>query len=179
MELLSLKDHLTGAWNRRYLDTEFPTIAEECRKQHKKLHVAVLDIDDFKRINDDFGHQLADQVLASLGSVFIRKLGSDGRLVRLGGDEFLILHCADDLEELIRQAVDELHDEPAIRQIARVRTISLSAGFASAGPTEKAEPKQLFVTADKALYSMKRQRHRTRPAEELEDTVNRTGRWTL
>ncbi len=179
MELLSLRDHLTGAWNRRYLDTEFPKIAERCREERKVLHVAVLDIDDFKRINDDFGHQLADQVLASLGSVFIRKLGSDGRLVRLGGDEFLILYCADDLEELIRQTVDELHDEPAVRQIARVRTISLSAGFASAGPNEKAEPKQLFVTADKALYSMKRQRQRARPVEEFEDTVTRTGRWTL
>lgn len=179
MELLSLKDHLTGAWNRRYLDTEFPKIAEECRKQRKHLHVAVLDIDDFKRINDDFGHQLADQVLASLGSVFIRKLGSNGCLIRLGGDEFLILYCADDLEELIRQTVDELHDQPAIRQIARVRTISLSAGFASAGPHERAEPKQLFVTADKALYSMKRQRHRASPVETLDDTVSRTGSWTL
>ncbi len=179
MELLSLRDHLTGAWNRRYLETEFPKIAEKCRKERKILHIAVLDIDDFKRINDDFGHQLADQVLASLGSVFIRRLGSNGHLVRLGGDEFLILYCENDLEELISQTVDELHNEPAISQIARVCTISLSAGFASAGPNEKAEPKQLFVTADKALYAMKRQRQRTRPVEELDDTVNRTGRWTL
>lgn len=179
MELLSLKDHLTGAWNRRYLETEFPRIAEICREQRKTLHVAVLDIDEFKSINDEFGHQLADQVLAKLGSVFIRKLGSKGRLIRLGGDEFLILYCEDDLEELISQTIDELHDEPAIRQITRVRTISLSAGFASAGPNDKAEPKQLYVTADKALYSMKRNRQRARPVEKLDDTLNRTGSWTL
>jgi len=179
MELLSLKDHLTGAWNRRYLETEFPKMAEICREQRKTLHVAVLDIDDFKSINDDFGHQLADQVLAKLGSVFIHKLGSEGRLIRLGGDEFLILYCDENLEELISQTIDELHDEPAIRQITRVRTISLSAGFASAGPNDRAEPKQLYVTADKALYSMKKNRQRARPVEELDDTVNRTGNWTL
>jgi len=179
MELLSLKDHLTGAWNRRYLETEFPKMAEICREQRKTLHVAVLDIDDFKSINDDFGHQLADQVLAKLGSVFIHKLGSKGRLIRLGGDEFLILYCDENLEELISQTIDELHDEPAIRQITRVRTISLSAGFASAGPNDRAEPKQLYVTADKALYSMKKNRQRARPVEELDDTVNRTGNWTL
>jgi len=179
MELLSMKDHLTGAWNRRYLEIEFPRIAERCREQRKTLHVAVLDIDDFKTINDEFGHQLADQVLASLGSGFIRELDDKGCLIRLGGDEFLILYCDDDLEALISKTVDELHDQPAIRQIARIRSISLSAGFASAGPNERAEPKQLYVTADKALYSMKRTRKPTRPIEKLDDTLNRTGSWKL
>jgi diguanylate cyclase (GGDEF)-like protein len=179
MELLSQKDHLTGAWNRRYLETEFPKIARKCREERKTLHVAVLDIDDFKTINDEFGHQLADQVLASLGAGFIRKLDDKGCLIRLGGDEFLILYCDNDLEELISQTIDELHDQPAIRQIARIRTISLSAGFASAGPSERAEPKQLYVTADKALYSMKRLRKPARRVAKLDDTLNRTGSWKL
>lgn len=179
MELLSLKDHLTGAWNRRYLDSEFPKIAERCREQRKTLHVAVLDIDDFKKINDEFGHQLADQVLTSLGSVFIGKIGDNGCLIRLGGDEFLILYCENDLEELISRAVHELHDESTIRQIARVRTISLSAGFASAAPNETAVPEQLYVTADKALYSMKRKRKPEHATDELDDTLNRTGSWTI
>ena len=179
MELLSLKDHLTGAWNRRYLESEFPRIASKCRDERKTLHVAVLDIDDFKTINDEFGHQLADQVLASLGSGFIRKLENKGFLIRLGGDEFLILYCEDGLEELISQTIDELHDEPAIRQITRIRNVSLSAGFASAAPNERADPNKLYVTADKALYSMKRKRKPERADEELDDTFNRTGNWTI
>ena len=179
MEQLSLKDHLTGAWNRRYLESEFPKIADQCREERKTLHVAVLDIDDFKIVNDEFGHQLADQVLASLGAGFIRKLGDEGRLIRLGGDEFLILYCASDLEELISQTVDELHDEPAIRQITRIRSISISAGFASAGPHERADPKRLYVSADKALYAMKSNRKPARAVSKLDDALDRTGSWKL
>ncbi|MGI9237568.1 MAG: GGDEF domain-containing protein, partial [Woeseiaceae bacterium] len=179
MRLLSLKDHLTGAWNRRYLETQFPAMAEECRENGQTLHVAVLDLDDFKGINDEYGHQLADQVLARLGSVFIQNLGSKGCLIRLGGDEFLILYQDDDLEDLIKRTVDELHYEPSIKEIARARTISLSAGFASAGPDEHADPKRLYMVADKALYSMKREREPIKPDDDLDDTINRTGRWDL
>ncbi len=179
MELLSLKDHLTGAWNRRYLETEFPKIARKCREQQKILHVAVLDIDDFKGINDQYGHQLADIVLASLGEIFIRRLGDAGSLVRLGGDEFLILYCGDDLEDLIGRVISDLHDEASVRKIADERKISLSAGFSSAAPNESADPDRLYLMADKALYSMKRDRQRIRPIDVLDDTINRTGTWTL
>ncbi len=179
MRLLSLKDHLTGAWNRRYLEMQFPKLAEECRENGQTLHVAVLDLDDFKGINDAYGHQLADQVLARLGSVFIQNLGGKGCLIRLGGDEFLILYRDDDLEGLIKRTVEELHYEPSIKEIARERTISLSAGFASAGPNDEADAKRLYMIADKALYSMKRERKPVRPDDDLDDTINRTGRWDL
>lgn len=179
MRLLSLKDHLTGAWNRRYLDAHFPEMARDCRDTGKTLHVAVLDLDDFKGINDKYGHQLADQVLAKLGATLIRNVGSNGCLVRLGGDEFLILYCSDDLEDVIKKTVDELHFEPSIKSIARESGISLSAGFASAGPDEEADHNRLYVQADKALYSMKRERKSIKPDVALDDTFNRTGRWQL
>jgi diguanylate cyclase (GGDEF)-like protein len=179
MELLSLKDPLTGAWNRRYLDSHFPKMAQKCRDKGKALHVAVLDIDDFKGINDTYGHQLADQILESLGAVFSEQLGDEGSFIRLGGDEFLILPCNDDLEALISRAVAALHDKPAARTIAARREISLSAGFASAGPTEDASPEKLYMMADKALYSMKRERQPKRMIVDLDDTFNRTGKWKV
>jgi diguanylate cyclase (GGDEF)-like protein len=179
MELLSLKDHLTGAWNRRYLESEFPKIAGRCRELRKTLHVAVLDIDDFKGINDRYGHQLADNVLTSLGEIFIRRLGDAGSLVRLGGDEFLILYCGNDLEDLIGQVVSDLHDEESVRTIADEREISLSAGFSAAGPNETADPDKLYMQADKALYAMKKERHPTRRHDVADDTLTRTGTWTL
>jgi len=179
MQLLSLKDHLTGAWNRRYFDAEFPKMAEECRVQRKTLHVAVLDIDDFKGINDQYGHQLADKVLESLGEIFIRRLGDIGCLIRLGGDEFLILYCGDDLKEVISEVVAELHEEPSIRAIADEREISLSAGFSSAGPNEVAEVEKLYTHADRALYSMKKERKPSRPLFADEPALGRTGSWKL
>lgn len=179
MQLLSLKDHLTGAWNRRYLDAEFPNVAKKCREQQKTLHVAVLDIDDFKGINDKYGHQLADNVLTSLGEIFIRHLGNAGSLIRLGGDEFLILYCGNDLEELIGKVVSELHHEESIRKIAGERKISLSAGFSSARPDETADPDELYLLADNALYSMKEKRQRGRRYEQADTAFARTGVWTV
>jgi PleD family two-component response regulator len=55
----------------------------------------------------------------------------------------------------------------------------LSAGFASAGPDDEADPKKLYMMADKALYSMKRERKPVKSIIELDDTINRTGRWQL
>jgi len=182
MEMLSLKDHLTGAWNRRYLEAQFPKIAKKCREQRRTLHVAVLDIDDFKGINDQYGHQLADAVLMSLGEIFIRRLGEVGSLVRLGGDEFLILYCGNDLEGLIGRVVSELHNETAVRKIADEREISLSAGFSSASPNEMADPDKLYMLADKALYQMKRERQPARRIDnnrDIDDTLTRTGIWRL
>ncbi|MBT8102976.1 MAG: GGDEF domain-containing protein [Gammaproteobacteria bacterium] len=179
MELIAQKDHLTGAWNRRYLEKQFPKIAKECRDKDKTLHVAVLDIDDFKGINDQYGHQLADVVLTKLGQIFIRSLADAGTLVRLGGDEFLILYCGDDLEALIGRVVAELQDEPSIRGIADEREISLSAGFSSAAPNEIADPDKLYMLADKALYSMKNKRQPVRREIDMDDSLRRTGSWRL
>lgn len=179
MRLLSMKDHLTGAWNRRYLETEFPKIAKDCREQRKTLHVAVLDIDDFKIINDRYGHQLADGVLESIGTAFMQQLADQGSLVRLGGDEFLILYCGDDLEALIDRAVNEMHDDPSAKKITDECDISLSAGFASAGPDETADPEKLYMAADKALYLMKKSRHSVAEAGTAECEFSRTGVWNL
>jgi diguanylate cyclase (GGDEF)-like protein len=179
MQLLSMKDPLTGAWNRRYLETQFPKMAKECRKRRKTLHVAVLDLDDFKGINDRYGHQLADGVLESLGTVFTRQLGDKGSLIRLGGDEFLILYCGNDLEDLIGRAIAEMHDEPAARKITDERNITISAGYASAGPDEKADPDKLYMLADQALYAMKKDRQSSRPIVKADDRLDRTGSWKL
>jgi len=179
MELLSQKDHLTGAWNRRYLDLHFPRMAEHCREQGKTLHVAVLDIDDFKGINDTYGHQLADVILASLGDIFIRRLGDSGSLIRLGGDEFLVLYCGDDLEDLIGKTVADLHNESAASEIVNERRVSLSAGFSSAGPNDTADPKKLYFLADQALYSMKKDRPSMGRSDSSSDVLHHTGSWTV
>lgn len=178
MEMLSMKDHLTGAWNRRYLDDQFPEIAEKCRQQNKTLHIAVLDIDNFKGINDSYGHQLADQVLICLGRIFEAHLGDDGCLIRLGGDEFQILYCGHDLEELIAEAVAELQSVPVARRLRGKRQITLSAGFSSTGPEEFAELDTLYKAADNALYSAKQSRNPGTQRDGV-DPLTQTGAWKL
>ena len=176
MELLSMQDHLTGAWNRRFLDDNFVTYARQCAERNKCVHVAVLDIDDFKGINDVFGHQTGDKILIGVADTFIRLLGSDGRLVRLGGDEFLIAYCGDDLDAVIDLAVSELQRSAVASELVGARTVTLSAGIASAEPGQVADLEALYKRADRALYTAKKEGPRGPSAE---SALARTGTWKL
>ena len=174
MELLSMQDHLTGAWNRRFLSEKFEDFAEFCIEQGNVLHVAILDIDNFKGINDEFGHQFGDKILICVADIFVRLLGNRGRLIRLGGDEFQIIYCGEGLDDLIEMAVDELQQQFAAAGLSTERMISLSAGIVSSEPGEAADLETLYRAADSALYQEKQ----SRPAEET-NPLARTGTWKL
>ena len=176
MELLSMQDHLTGAWNRRYLSEKFPEFAQYCFDQEKVMHVAILDIDDFKGINDEFGHQFGDKILISVADIFVRLLERDGRLIRLGGDEFQIIYCGDDLDAIIEKAVAELQQAFADADLGSERVISLSAGIVSTEPGQRADLEALYKSADNALYREKNARPRK---DEDINPLERTGTWRL
>ena len=176
MELLSMQDHLTGAWNRRYLSEKFPEFSQYCLDHKKQMHVAILDIDDFKGINDEFGHQFGDKILISVADIFVRLLERDGRLIRLGGDEFQIIYCGNDLDALIETAVAQLQQEFADAGLGSERVISLSAGIVSSEPGQPPNLEALYKSADKALYREKDQR----PGRgEQVSPLERTGTWKL
>lgn len=176
MELLSMQDHLTGAWNRRFLSEKFPQFAEDCLRQNKVVHVAILDIDDFKGINDQFGHQFGDRILQGVGDIFVRLLGQKGRLIRLGGDEFQIITCGEDLDGLIETAIGELQRSFAETGIHGERSITLSAGIVSSEPGELADLEALYKAADHALYAAK---HNRAAANDSTGSLARTGTWQL
>ncbi len=157
MERLSMQDHLTSAWNRRYLQQNFDAIVERCRADGHTLKMAILDIDEFKDINDQLGHQAGDRLLVRLADVFIRHLGDDGLLVRLGGDEFQILYCGVDLKGLIGRAVAEMQNRAAAEGVDRGHPITLSAGIANASMQHSVDYDQLYRLADTALYTAKQQ----------------------
>ena len=176
MELLTMQDHLTGAWNRRYLDEHFHVFAERCHAQGEAMHVAILDIDDFKGINDVFGHDVGDKILISVADTFVRHLGKDGRLIRLGGDEFQVIYCGDGLDELIESAVAELQAGAVARELVEHRTVTLSAGIASNETGQLADAQTLYKSADRALYAAKQDR--PAPAASA-GSLSRTGTWQL
>lgn len=176
MEVLSMQDHLTGAWNRRYLSEKFSEFAQYCLDQKKALHVAILDIDDFKGINDEFGHQFGDKILMSVADIFVRLLERKGRLIRLGGDEFQIIYCGDDLDDLIETAIAQLQQQFADAGLATQRIITLSAGIVSSEPGQLADLESLYKSADAALYQEK---HNRGGATEAVNPLARTGTWKL
>lgn len=173
MELLSMKDHLTGAWNRRFLEKRLVDTLQSCCRQGKILHVAVLDVDDFKGVNDQFGHDVGDDILQGLGEIFVEMLADDGWFIRLGGDEFQIFYCGDGMQELIGKAIARLHDMPVAKKLDGMRTITLSAGFTSTSLDDPIDLNGLYKAADEALYHAKN----NRTACDLDP--DRTGTWKL
>ncbi|MGB5354012.1 MAG: diguanylate cyclase, partial [Woeseia sp.] len=108
-----------------------------------------------------------------------------GRLIRLGGDEFLIVYWGDDPDTLIEKAIRELQKSPVARTMHGQHVVTLSAGIVSSGLTRPADLEGMYKTADKALYDQKQVRQsNTRPAfripdGETEQLLARTGSWTL
>ncbi len=179
LSTLSMKDHLTGAWNRRYLDEQFPKMIDECREQGRPMQIAVLDIDDFKGINDQFGHHAGDQILVSMSEIFMNNIGERGALIRLGGDEFQILYMGRGLSDVIDGAVSEVQNSVVVACFAGERTITLSAGIVDVDIDGDPNPDELYKTADKALYAAKQRRRPARTDGDASPSLAHTGTWQI
>ena len=141
-------DALTGISNRRALMQD---LDQACRDASPSLHCVMLDIDDFKRINDRFGHDVGDLVLQEAANTLARHF-PDGRFGRLGGEEFgVLLKPADELQ--LVQRLQALLDD--IRSNTGAGTcFSFSAGVARFVPGY--QPADLLKQADGELYQAKR-----------------------
>ncbi|MBI5429634.1 MAG: GGDEF domain-containing protein [Nitrosomonadales bacterium] len=148
-------DQLTGALNRRGLDEAFEREAKRCERNKSPLCVAMLDIDDFKQLNDSLGHQAGDQALMHLSSVIQETLRPSDTVARYGGEEFAILLPDVGLEEAVK-TIERLQRELTrkffLNNNERV-LITFSAGVALRAPEESQD--ELLGRADKAMYQSK------------------------
>ena len=145
-------DVLTGAHNRR----AFKNIIEQAISSHMSTKMpcvlAIIDIDHFKRINDNYGHLKGDMVLKALGKHIKSKIRQGDTLIRYGGEEFVIcfehmeLQKAVEILEKIRQSIESL-------KLVRGETITISAGLSIL--QEGDSPFTLLSRADVALYEAK------------------------
>ena len=152
---LSNRDPLTAAWNRRYFDLEFEQYLAQCRDNLKQFHFMLLDVDDFKRVNDDCGHESGDQVLRHIGQAFTNVIDDHGNLVRMGGDEFAVIFADLDPRVVAIRALKKFCDLNAASKHALVTGASVSIGVASAPPDIEVSYRQLYKQADLALYRAK------------------------
>ncbi len=112
----------------------------------------LFDLDSFKTINDDFGHETGDRILASFGAILSMNTRREDRAVRYGGEEFLVL-VAGALEEEARVVADRIRRATERTIFAEGIRMTVSAGIASGAPPVFEE---LFAAADAALYRAKR-----------------------
>ena len=157
LQLISTRDSMTGAWNRRYLEQSFIEIARTARADGAELHLAVMDVDAFKQINDTHGHHHGDAILRRLVAVLTDNLSGTAHIVRLGGDEFAVLDTAADFESAIGRCLQHLATDPRLLEIAG-EPVLVSAGFTAVSPDQTADLDTMYRAADEALYEQKRAR---------------------
>ena len=142
-------DALTGLVNRRGLNAALDWRIERAR-EGESLHLAIIDIDHFKTINDLHGHQAGDETLAAVAAVLKAHGGSQGTAARAGGEEFIVLLAGMDATAALRECE---HLREAVAIMSGGIPVTVSVGLARYREGDGAN--DLYVRADKALYAAK------------------------
>ncbi|MBI1749998.1 MAG: GGDEF domain-containing protein [Acidobacteria bacterium] len=149
---MAMLDPLTGLHNRRFAEERLEAEVARSHRSGHPLTVIMLDLDDFKQINDRYGHPAGDLVLKGFADRLKALVRVSDLAVRLGGDEFLLLlvDCAADMAERLASRIG------TIQVVYQGTTIPVSfcAGWAGCRPGEASE--KLLERADRALYEAKR-----------------------
>lgn len=152
----AIRDHLTGLYNRRFLQETLNREIAHVSRARVPLGLTMIDLDNFKNINDTYGHALGDLFLTSLSSLLEQKTRSTDVCCRYGGEEFVIVMPTASLEEAA-QRVDQLRLEFGKIKIETGKkevSVTLSAGVACY-PLQGDNDKSLLDAADRALYTAK------------------------
>lgn len=162
------RDPLTGLLNRGWLDDELPTLVSEATRAGLGYACLFVDIDNFKSVNDRFGHQVGDEVLVAVARLLMVGARETDACVRYGGEELLLLlhgteeHNAMEVAERVRRSVEE-HDWARTNPGLEV-TVSIGV----AGVRSRESLKEWINRADRALYAAKAGgRNRVVPASAL------------
>lgn len=155
---LAHSDFLTGIPNRALFIELLQKNLSHARRHGNQLAVLFMDLDDFKLVNDQFGHDVGDILLQDVASRLQKCIRSDDTVARTGGDEFLFamidIHGRQDVEALAKKIIDTLKEPFMIK--GKVCSIGSSVGIALY-PSDSTEMEKLITQADEAMYRSKQQ----------------------
>jgi len=155
-ERSAITDHLTGLFNRAHFDGCLKKELNRCRRYGQTVSVIMIDLDDFKEVNDRYGHAAGDSVLRDVGRLLVQRVRDVDVAARYGGEEFAIIlpetrrMNAFVVAERIRSEVERYFK----RKGADGHSATLSGGIASF-PEDADSPEALLARADEALYRAK------------------------
>lgn len=154
----SVRDPLTGLFNRRYLTESLGREMARCKRRKLPLSVMVLDLDHFKVFNDTLGHQAGDALLVAFSRMLQTSVRNEDIACRLGGEEFILIMPEMDQEIAVRRATQLLEATRKLEVMYEgqiLPQITTSIGIA-VYPDHSSEPDQLIGSSDTALYQAKR-----------------------
>jgi diguanylate cyclase (GGDEF)-like protein len=151
----ALRDPLTGLYNRRFMEEVLESFAVQSERRNSPMSAIMIDLDHFKKLNDQHGHAAGDAVLRDVAGAVLASLRKSDIACRYGGEELIILLPDSDLvaaqakAEEVRKRISELSSSDGI-------VISASLGVASI-PQTSSSPADLLAMADAALYQAKQE----------------------
>ena len=153
----SVRDHLTGLFNRRYLEETLEREILRASRKQLSLGIIMLDVDHFKQFNDTWGHAAGDLILQELGSLFIKHVRGEDVPCRYGGDEFMII-LPDVSREITQERAERLCEHTRHINVQfegkTLGAITLSVGVV-AFPEDGSTSAIILKNADAALYRAK------------------------
>lgn len=158
LERLSAIDALTGLMNRRYFDKRLLAETRRSRREQRPLSLAMLDIDFFKKVNDDYGHVAGDEALKAFAKLLQRQVKRPtDTICRFGGEEFVIILPATKLEDasVLMEKIRTAAEQMVICAGGFSFSITVSIGLTSRIMASDDEQGKILETADKLLYASK------------------------
>lgn len=147
---IAFKDPLTGAFNKRYLqETE-----KRLKRKDSTFTLAMIDLDNFKPINDKFGHHAGDEALKSVYKAFEEEKRVQDIVIRYGGDEFVMILPVTDLNGA-KKVLERVRSKVEAIQYGNIK-LGFSLGMVTEHKSEQAELHELIKKADKKMYVDKR-----------------------
>ena len=157
LEILSITDPLTGLYNRRYLTTRLEREVSLAKRYGRDFLVFMLDLDDFKMVNDSMGHRAGDYVLTQAANIMKSRFRETDVIARYGGDEFagiLMTERLDQGQEILTRILEELKQSDLTWHGHKI-SASFSVGITSFKCSGR-NVESLLAIADSALYEAKR-----------------------
>jgi diguanylate cyclase len=149
---LATKDPLTGAGNRRRLDSKLDEIVNSHKRTGTTAAMLMLDLDHFKNVNDRYGHAVGDQILKRITAIVDLRIRVTDSLYRIGGEEFVVVLEGQDIERAAHLA-EQLRTLVEANELAPEHSVTISIGVAELNGDESA--KDWLHRADEALYRAK------------------------
>ncbi|WCL49810.1 GGDEF domain-containing protein [Leptospira sp. GIMC2001] len=151
-EMQVVVDYLTGLYNKRYFEDALTRELNQTRRYNRNLSVLLIDIDDFKKVNDSYGHAMGDEVLRKLAAIIRENTRKEDTICRTGGEEFTLL-----LPDTPAKGAWRVGEKIRIafhKETIASHKLSFSGGV-SAYPIDTTDREELIYLADKAMYFSK------------------------
>lgn len=153
---MSERDPLTGTYNRRTVEQSFHKAAKICDLKNQSLGVIMLDLNNFKEVNDEYGHHTGDELLIQIASTLNKYVTKNDLVARWGGDEFIIL-VSNMKESFAVDYVQKLQREIMLQSSENLSNVGTSVGYAIY-PQHGNSFQKLVQEADAKMYKEKKEK---------------------